>query len=65
MTYNCEYLNVLFFFYIEKPEPHLPEKIKEDEVSSTEEACKTDCQVDAIDKEGSCWHVCLTLFACK
>ncbi|XP_021188003.3 nuclear receptor subfamily 2 group E member 1 isoform X1 [Helicoverpa armigera] len=36
-----------------KPEPQPTEKIKEDEVSSSEEACKVDCQTDAVDKEDS------------
>lgn len=46
---------ILYFLYIEKPESEHTEKIKEDEVSSTEEACKIDCKVDAVDKEGLCW----------
>ncbi|XP_022832243.1 nuclear receptor subfamily 2 group E member 1-like [Spodoptera litura] len=34
-----------------QPDSQLSEKIKEDEVSSSEEACKSDCQVETILKE--------------
>ncbi|KAJ8737569.1 hypothetical protein PYW08_000164 [Mythimna loreyi] len=34
-----------------KPDSQHSEKIKEDEVSSSEEACKIDCQIDPIDNE--------------
>lgn len=42
------------FWNIEKTNSQVPDKLKEDEVSSSEEACKTDYQADDdSNKEGT------------
>lgn len=58
-----QHVYIIFVCKIEKPDSQLSDKLKEDEVSSSEEACKADRQLDDGNKEGMCMQTDLKLLA--